>query len=157
MHLESQSWLEVSVNRSSDAAVERDFFFENLLVRIHLIIKLILWTGLAQREFKSKHAYIYLNRPRMISARLIFGEASHAWDDNVPKKPRVAPLLSVKTFLRVIIFVKKKHISTECNTSIVSNTSTERAIPSRTRPLLQMTPQLRMIFLPRTLLLLGAM
>ena len=31
---------------------EREFFIDNLLVRIHLIIVMIRWTGLAPREFK---------------------------------------------------------------------------------------------------------
>ena len=32
------------------AGVERDFFFDDLLVRIHLIIEMIWWTGLALQE-----------------------------------------------------------------------------------------------------------
>jgi len=31
---------------------EREFFFDNLLVRIHFIIVMIQWTGLAPREFE---------------------------------------------------------------------------------------------------------
>ena len=31
---------------------ERDFFIDNLLVQIHLIIEMIRWTGLAPREFE---------------------------------------------------------------------------------------------------------
>jgi len=34
------------------ARTEREFFIDNLLVRIHLIIVLIRWTGLAPREFE---------------------------------------------------------------------------------------------------------
>ena len=30
---------------------ERDFFIDNLLVRIHLIVEMIKWTGLAPWEF----------------------------------------------------------------------------------------------------------
>jgi len=32
---------------------ERDFFIDNLLVRIHFIIEMIWWTGLAPWEFES--------------------------------------------------------------------------------------------------------
>jgi len=32
---------------------EREFFFDNLLVRIHFIIVMIRWTGLAPWEFES--------------------------------------------------------------------------------------------------------
>jgi len=31
---------------------EKDFFIDNLLVRIHVIIVMIRWTGLAPREFE---------------------------------------------------------------------------------------------------------
>ena len=31
---------------------EREFFIDNLLVRIHFIIEMIWWTGLAPREFE---------------------------------------------------------------------------------------------------------
>jgi len=34
------------------AAAEREFFIDNLLVRIHLIIVMIRWTGLAPWEFE---------------------------------------------------------------------------------------------------------
>ena len=40
---------------SSDAALglaQRDFFIDNLLVRIHFIIDMIWWTGLAPWEFE---------------------------------------------------------------------------------------------------------
>ena len=40
-----------SVNASVTCA-ERDFFIDNLLVRIHFIIEMIWWTGLAPREFE---------------------------------------------------------------------------------------------------------
>jgi len=32
-------------------ALEREFFIDNLLVRIHFIIEMIWWTGLAPWEF----------------------------------------------------------------------------------------------------------
>jgi len=38
--------------RSRVAAGEREFFIDNLLVRIHLIIVMIRWTGLAPWEFE---------------------------------------------------------------------------------------------------------
>ena len=31
---------------------EREFFIDNLLVRVHFIIVMIRWTGLASREFE---------------------------------------------------------------------------------------------------------
>ena len=31
---------------------EREFFIDNLLVRIHFIVVMIRWTGLAPREFE---------------------------------------------------------------------------------------------------------
>ena len=37
----------IKVSRS-----ERDFFSDNLLVRIHFIIEMIWWTGLAPWEFE---------------------------------------------------------------------------------------------------------
>ena len=36
---------------SSPLPQERDFFIDNLLVRIHCIIEMIKWTGLAPWEF----------------------------------------------------------------------------------------------------------
>jgi len=35
----------------SDDQVEREFFIDNLLVRIHFIIEMIRWTGLAPWAF----------------------------------------------------------------------------------------------------------
>ena len=37
---------------SSDLYEEREFFIDNLLIRIHLIIVMIRWTGLAPWEFE---------------------------------------------------------------------------------------------------------
>ncbi len=36
----------------SDEVLEREFFIDNLLVRIHFIIVMIRWTGLASWEFE---------------------------------------------------------------------------------------------------------
>jgi hypothetical protein len=36
----------------ADPCRERDFFIDNLLVRIHVIIVMIWWTGLAPWEFE---------------------------------------------------------------------------------------------------------
>ena len=36
----------------SDEVLEREFFIDNLLVRIHFIIVMIRWTGLAPWEFE---------------------------------------------------------------------------------------------------------
>jgi len=41
----------VALSRSSDVS-EREFFIDNLLVRVHLIIEMIRWTGLAPWEFE---------------------------------------------------------------------------------------------------------
>ena len=41
--------IEGSVSKSAE---EREFFIDNLLVRIHLIIVMIRWTGLAPWEFE---------------------------------------------------------------------------------------------------------
>ena len=38
--------------RTSKACRERDFFVDNLLIRIHFIIIMIRWTGLAPWEFE---------------------------------------------------------------------------------------------------------
>ena len=35
-----------------EPCLEREFFIDNLLVRIHVIIVMIRWTGLAPREFE---------------------------------------------------------------------------------------------------------
>jgi len=49
---------------------EREFFIDNLLVRIHLIIVMIRWTGLAPWEFKfpfpGEHALSRSARPRVL-------------------------------------------------------------------------------------------
>jgi len=37
----------------SHIVTEREFFIDNLLVRIHVIIEMIRWTGLAPWEFES--------------------------------------------------------------------------------------------------------
>ena len=37
---------------SFESIGEREFFIDNLLVRIHYIIVMIKWTGLAPREFE---------------------------------------------------------------------------------------------------------
>ena len=39
-------------NGATEVPVEREFFIDNLLVRIHFIIKMIWWTGLAPWECK---------------------------------------------------------------------------------------------------------
>ena len=38
--------------RTSKACRERDFFVDNLLIRIHFIIMMIRWTGLAPWKFE---------------------------------------------------------------------------------------------------------
>ena len=47
-----------------DRAEEREFFIDNLLVRIHFIIEMIWWTGLAPWEFEFPFpgSLIYLPR-----------------------------------------------------------------------------------------------
>ena len=42
----------VAANQAVVEAVEREFFIDNLLVRIHYIIVMIRWTGLAPWEFE---------------------------------------------------------------------------------------------------------
>ena len=42
---------------------ETDFFIDNLLVRIHFIIKMIRWTGLAPWEFEFPFPGPYIYRP----------------------------------------------------------------------------------------------
>ena len=39
--------------QNCERALEREFFIDNLLVRIHFIIVMIWWTGLAPWEFES--------------------------------------------------------------------------------------------------------
>ena len=41
------------VKQASCPPPEREFFIDNLLVRIHVIIVMIRWTGLAAWEFES--------------------------------------------------------------------------------------------------------
>ena len=41
---------------------EREFFIDNLLVRIHLIIVMIRWTGLAPWEFEFPFSTAQLDR-----------------------------------------------------------------------------------------------
>ena len=50
-----QTLTEASAQRvlSESRVREREFFIDNLLVRIHLIIVIIRWTGLAPWEFES--------------------------------------------------------------------------------------------------------
>ena len=49
--------------------VEREFFIDNLLVRIHVIIEVTWWTGLAPWEFE--FPYIYLrNRGLLMLSKL---------------------------------------------------------------------------------------
>jgi len=51
---------------------EREFFIDNLLVRIHFIIVMIRWTGLAPREiefpFPGSLTFTFLARPRLVPA-----------------------------------------------------------------------------------------
>ena len=51
--------------RQYDPAPERDFFIDSLLVRIHLIIVMIWWTGLAPWEF------VFPFPGRLVSAFLV--------------------------------------------------------------------------------------
>jgi len=53
---------------------EREFFIDNLLVRIHFIIVMVWWTGLAPWEFEfpfpgSLTPYIYLPRSQVVSTQ----------------------------------------------------------------------------------------
>jgi len=41
-----------AATRTLNAGAEREFFIDNLLVRVHFIIVMIRWTGLAPWEFK---------------------------------------------------------------------------------------------------------
>jgi len=60
--------------------LKREFFFDNLLVRIHFIIEMIGWTGLAPWEFEfpfpgsltSTFVYLFHTRPCM--GRCLGGE-----------------------------------------------------------------------------------
>ena len=38
--------------RNKSEAIEREFFIDNLLVRIHFIIVIVRWTGLAPWKFE---------------------------------------------------------------------------------------------------------
>ena len=40
------------MRRTHDGRLEREFFIDSLLVRIHFIIEMIWWTGLAPWEFE---------------------------------------------------------------------------------------------------------
>ena len=45
----------------STGATEREFFIDNLLVRIHFIVEMIWWTGLAPWEFELvPHLHLFL-------------------------------------------------------------------------------------------------
>ena len=41
----------LAAKRAEASGAEREFFIDNLLVRIHFIIEMIWWTGLAPWEF----------------------------------------------------------------------------------------------------------
>jgi len=49
--------------RSEGACRERELFIDNPLVRIHFIIVMIRWTGLAPWEFESSFPGAHLVRP----------------------------------------------------------------------------------------------
>ena len=44
--------------RRGQVCTEREFFVDNLLVRVHFIIEMIWWTGLASCEFE----FLFLGR-----------------------------------------------------------------------------------------------
>jgi len=50
--LKTETPMAFSIVASSHESGEREFFIDNLLVRIHFIIEMIRWTGLAPWEFK---------------------------------------------------------------------------------------------------------
>ena len=59
----SSSWMPSSVRILSAASVhlpEREFFTDNLLVRVHFIMVMIRWTGLAPWEFESPFLSVHL-------------------------------------------------------------------------------------------------
>ena len=44
-----------NIGTATDCHTEREFFIDNLLVRIHFIIVMIRWTGLAPWEHRRRH------------------------------------------------------------------------------------------------------
>ena len=51
LSLTTASFSSASGHAGSDPRREREFFIDNLLVRIYFIIEMIWWTGLAPWEF----------------------------------------------------------------------------------------------------------
>ena len=54
------------------AAGEREFFIDNLLVRIHFIIVMIRWTGLAPWEFTQQEILMESCAPEVSHSSLLF-------------------------------------------------------------------------------------
>ena len=52
MHLETSLASTPLRTRRNNPTAERELFIDNLLVRIHVIIEMIWWTGLAPWEFE---------------------------------------------------------------------------------------------------------
>ena len=84
------TWRTAPANRCA----EREFFIDNLLVRIRFIIVMIRWTGLAPREFEFPfpgsltatflHRCVY--RQSRCSRRTRAPRKSHFWRSRVPPK-----------------------------------------------------------------------
>jgi len=68
--------------RETRARWEREFFIDNLLVRIHIIIVMIRWTGLAPWEFEfpfpGSLTSTFLGKVRHTAARRRRGGTQHA-------------------------------------------------------------------------------
>jgi len=62
---------------------EREFFIDNLLVRIHFIIVIITWTDLAQLEFRTPHfpgRVIFFNPVSQVCSSSVLGAIPHTCD-----------------------------------------------------------------------------
>ena len=65
----------------SEICAERDFFIDNLLVRIHFIIEMIRWTGLAPCNLPSQSLFSrisYILRRKKTHAKILRIEANTA-------------------------------------------------------------------------------
>ena len=85
---------------------EREFFIDNLLVRIHFIIEMIWWTGLAPWEFEFPFP------GSLISTFLIQEQVFSAWTDACPEALQLASLtgmdLTVICDVQMVTFIYSK-------------------------------------------------
>ena len=81
---------------------KREFFIDNLLVRIHFIIVMIRWTGQFEFPFPGSLTSTFLAGHAGMSAEHSFADAltvAHMWEWCTPYPLRPAPSLSLSISL----------------------------------------------------------